>query len=172
MGAVIVIDLRRLSQAPMEVEGEIASDDSLWSEAGVELIEPLAVEAIAEGSPTRGVWVRGSMSGHVRTSCRRCLQPLELPITEDFELLFDPKTSEGEGDLTLYGFDPKAEELDLRAPLSERFLLVVPGFSVCREDCPGLCGHCGASLSQGGCGCGAPEPDPRWGPLQALKRET
>lgn len=172
MGAVIVIDLQRLDRAPVEIEGEIASDDPLWSEVGVELVEPLAVEATAGGSPTLGVWVRGSMSGRLRTSCRRCLQPLELPISEDFELLFDPKTSDGEGDLTLYGFDPKAEEIDLRVPLRERFLLVVPAFPVCREDCPGLCGRCGASLSQGDCGCGAPEPDPRWGPLQALKGEN
>ena len=172
MGAVLVIDLRGLSQAPVEIEGEIASDDPFWFGSGLELIEPLKVQARAEGSPDHGIWVRGTTSGRIRTSCRRCLEPLELTLSDEFELLFDPKTSDGEGDLTVYGFDPDAEEIDLRAPVAERFLLQVPGFPVCREDCPGICMHCGASLSQGECGCVAPEPDPRWGPLQALKKKT
>ncbi len=171
MGAVLVIELRSLDQAPVEVEGVIAVDDGVWSGSGLELAEPLKVQARAEGSPNRGIWVRGSLSGRLRTTCRRCLEPLELTISDDFELLFDPKTSAGEGDLTLYGFDPNAEELDLRAAVGERFVLQVPGFPVCREDCPGICAHCGASLSQGECECGSSEPDPRWGPLQALKKK-
>lgn len=172
MGAVIAIDLRRLKKAPVVVEGAIASDDPVWSGTGVTLAGPLEVRATAEGSPGRGIWVQGSLSGRVLASCRRCLEPLELEVSESFELLFDPKTPEVDGDLTLYGFDPKAEELDLRAPLRERLLLAVPFFPVCREDCPGLCGRCGQSLSEGECGCGAAEPDPRWGPLRALKEES
>jgi uncharacterized protein len=163
--------LRRLSQAPVEVRGAIASDDPLWAGTDVDLAGPLAIEGTAGGSPTRGIWVRGSFSGRLKAACRRCLEPLDLAVAEEFELLFDPKAPESQGDLTLYALDARADELDLRPPLSERFLLAVPAYPECRDECPGLCAHCGASLAEGDCGCDPAEPDPRWGPLRALRGE-
>ncbi|UCC72678.1 MAG: DUF177 domain-containing protein [Gemmatimonadota bacterium] len=169
---MLIIDLRRLDDAPVEVEGEIASDDPQWANTGLELVSPLVARATAEGSTTRGVWVRGSLKGHVRAACRRCLEPLELEVGDEFAILFDPKTSEAEGDLTLYGLDPKAEELDLRTPLRERMLLAVPEYPLCRDGCRGLCARCGANLNEGDCSCEPAGTDPRWGPLQALRNET
>jgi uncharacterized protein len=160
-----------LNQAPVEVEGEIASDDPSWGDSGLELVSPLVAYARAGGSATTGVSVRGRLSARVRSACRRCLEPLELEVDEDFAVLFDPKTSESDGDLTLYGFDPKAEELDLRTPLVERLLLAVPSYPLCREGCVGYCASCGANLNEGECGCEPGEADPRWGPLQELRSE-
>jgi uncharacterized protein len=169
---VLNIDLRRLNEAPVEVDGEIASDDPLWIDSGLELASPLAVRARADGSATRGVWVCGRMSARVRTACRRCLERLELDVSEDFTVLFDAKTSDDDGDLELYGFDPRAEELDLRIPLAERMILVVPSYALCRESCAGLCDRCGANLNDRDCGCAPDTADPRWGPLQELRDKT
>jgi uncharacterized metal-binding protein YceD (DUF177 family) len=169
---VLIIDLRRLNEAPVEVDGEIACDDPLWSGGGLELASPVVVHARADGSATRGVWVRGSMRARVRSACRRCLEILELEVSEDFAVLFDGKTSDDEGDWEVYGFDPRAEELDLRIPLAERLMLVVPSYALCRETCAGLCDHCGANLNEGDCGCTAADADPRWGPLQELRSES
>ncbi|UCC85179.1 MAG: DUF177 domain-containing protein [Gemmatimonadota bacterium] len=156
----------------MEVDGEIASDDPLWSESGLELASPLVVRARADGSASRGVWVRGQMSARVRSACRRCLENLELDVSEGFAVLFDATTSEDEGDLELYGFDPRSEELDLRVPLAERMMLVVPSYALCRESCAGLCDRCGANLNEGDCGCPPASSDSRWGPLQDLRSKT
>ncbi len=156
----------------MEVDGEIGSDDPLWNESGLELASPLVVRARADGSATRGVWVRGQMSARVRSACRRCLERLELDVSEDFTVLFDATTSDDDGDLELYGFDPRAEELDLRIPLAERLVLVVPSFALCRDSCAGLCDRCGANLNEGDCGCAPADADPRWSPLQALRGKT
>jgi uncharacterized protein len=169
---VLIIDLRRLNEAPEEVDGEIASDDPLWSDNGLELASPLVVRAKADGSATRGVWVRGRMSARVRSACRRCLEPLELDVSEDFTVLFDAKTSDDEGDLELYGLDPRSDELDLRIPLAERLILVVPSYALCRESCAGLCDRCGTNLNEGDCGCAPANADPRWGPLQELRSKT
>ncbi|NIR42967.1 MAG: DUF177 domain-containing protein [Gemmatimonadetes bacterium] len=149
----------------------IADDHPGWSGTDVELGGSLNVEATAEGSPTRGIWVRGSLKGRLKTACRRCLEPLELDISESFHMLFDPKTAEGEGDLDLYGFDAGADELDLRPHLIERFLLLVPAFPECAAGCAGYCARCGADLSEEECRCAPAESDPRWGPLRALKAE-
>jgi uncharacterized protein len=172
LSAVLVIDLRDLERAPVEVEGEIAPDDPVWEVAGCELIGPLAVRATADGSATRGVWVRGSFVGRVRAHCRRCLDPLELEVVEEFAVFFDPQASDSDEDLMLYALEVGAEELDLRAPLGERFVLNVPAYPVCSEGCAGLCPVCGKSLNDGACGCVTTETDPRWGPLQGLKSEN
>lgn len=135
----------------------------------MQLVGPLLARATAEGSSRRGVWVRGHLAGIISSSCRRCLKPLELEISEEFELLFDPKTSEADGDLNLYALDPEANELDLRETLRERFLLAIPAFPSCPFGCRGFCSRCGARLQNGGCDCGGAEPDPRWAPLEALR---
>ena len=111
------------------------------------------------------------MSGRIRSQCRRCLEPLELDVAEDFEMFFDPKASATDEDMTLYTLDPRAEELDLRASLEERFALVAPGFPVCREGCLGLCPQCGVNWNEVECDCSAGEPDSRWGPLQELREQ-
>lgn len=169
---MLVIDLGRLEQASAEVRGEIAGDDPVWGGAGIELAGPVAVHGTADGSATRGVWVRGSFLGQIRTQCRRCLKQLQLDIAEDFQLYFDSKTFEIDEDVMLYALDPRAEELDLRAPLREHFLLAVPKFPVCREGCLGLCPRCGANWNERECDCATTEPDARWGPLEALKGEN
>lgn len=169
---MLVIDLRRLNEAPVEVDGEIAHDDPLWSGSGLELASALRVQARADGSATRGVWVRGRLSARVRSACRRCLDPLEVDVSEDFAVLFDAATSEDEGDLELYGFDSNADELDLRTAVAERLMLLVPSYALCREDCVGLCDRCGANLNEGACGCAPTDVDPRWGPLEKLRSEN
>ncbi len=166
---MLILNLRRLDHGPLRVAGAIAPEDPLWEGSGVELSAPLSVAAVAEGSAGRAVWIRGSLSGWVRAVCRRCLVPLELEVREEFGLLFDCKIRESEGDLTLYALDPTADELDLRFPLRERLLLVVPAFPLCQENCRGLCPLCGVDLNQETCSCEVAEPDPRWAPLRALR---
>lgn len=164
--------MRRLENGPVQVRGAIAVDDTVWSSSGIQPASDVAVEATATGSPTRGVHVRGSISGRIRRECRRCLEPVELGVSDDFNLLFDPKISKIEEDLRAYALDPRAEELDLKPALRERFILAVPMYTVCRSDCRGLCSRCGANLNEEACECSPAGPDPRWGPLAALRRET
>lgn len=129
---------------------------------------PLRVDVVAEGSSSRGVLVRGAFVGRVLSSCRRCLAPVELDAAEEFDLLFDPKTEAGDGDLAVYALNPTADELDLSDTIRERVQLLLPDFPLCREECLGLCDSCGKNLNEGPCGCSEEEIDPRWGPLRAL----
>lgn len=169
---MFVLSLRRLEKGSVELCGAIAADDPVWSASDIQPASDVAVETTATGSPTRGVQVRGSLSGRIRRECRRCLEPVELGVADDFNLLFDPKISKIEEDLKAYALDPRAEELDLKPALRERFILAVPTYTVCRSDCCGLCARCGANLNEEACECSPAGPDPRWGPLAALRRET
>lgn len=172
MGAVFTIDLRRLEAGPLEVRGEIAADDAVWKGSGLELLGSVTLAGTAEGSSTRGVRVHGTMFGSVARVCRRCLTSVDLAVSEEFDILFDPKTPRIEEDVGVYSLDSRADELDLKPPLRERFILSVPPYSVCRPDCRGLCAQCGTDLNQASCDCAPAGTDPRWGPLEALRKAT
>ncbi len=86
------------------------------------------------------------------------------------ELFFEPLRSPQEEDLRVYHLEAGATELDLAGPLREQFLLSVPEYPVCREDCRGLCPGCGANLNVEACRCSGESSDPRWAPLRALRR--
>ncbi|MGO8803204.1 YceD family protein, partial [Candidatus Binatus sp.] len=40
---------------------------------------------------------------------------------------------------------------------------------LCREDCRGLCPHCGVNLNRTTCGCRVEIPDPRMDAIRSLK---
>lgn len=163
------VDLRRLEHEPAELSGTIPVDDPLWVGTGFELAEPLTVQVTAEGSSAHGVWVRGSFLGRIRLYCRRCLEAVELEVTEELGLFFDPNSTANDEDWVLYALEPSAEELDLRGPLGERFILAAPTFALCRQGCKGLCPHCGVNRNDVTCECRVSEIDARWGPLQQLR---
>lgn len=47
-------------------------------------------------------------------------------------------------------------------------LLDLPHKNLCKEDCKGLCPHCGKNLNSGDCGCGGKPLDPRLAVLKQL----
>ena len=47
-------------------------------------------------------------------------------------------------------------------------LLALPTKHLCREDCRGLCPHCGKNLNEGLCGCREDKVDPRLAVLAQL----
>lgn len=57
--------------------------------------------------------------------------------------------------------------LDLDELVREDVFLAMPARYLCRPDCKGLCGICGADLNLGDCGCQKPA-DPRWDALKEL----
>ena len=74
-------------------------------------------------------------------------------------------------DPDVYVVDPRSIELDLRPALREQWLLAVPSFVQCREDCKGLCPTCGTDLNAGECEC-APATDSRWDTLRKVRGQS
>jgi uncharacterized protein len=95
--------------------------------------------------------------------CRRCTVPVsgELCITVS-ERFADPPITDDE----LY---PICDEtIDLGPLVRDAIVLELPMAPLCREDCRGLCPHCGSDRNEADCGCVAP-PDPRWANLDVLR---
>lgn len=58
--------------------------------------------------------------------------------------------------------------IDIAALFEEELLLELPAKLICKEDCLGLCPHCGKDLNHGKCSCTGKEIDPRMAVLKAL----
>ncbi len=105
------------------------------------------------------------MSGKVAMECRRCLTDVTEEVNDELHAVFAPTGDTEVDDPDVFDFDPQARELDLRPAVRESWLLAVPAFAECREDCKGLCPTCGADLNEGECGC-EPARDSRWDALR------
>ncbi|HEX6750764.1 MAG TPA: DUF177 domain-containing protein [Longimicrobium sp.] len=142
----------------------------MWNDTGVELVEPLDVDLSAR-SVGDGVLVRGTLRTRVRQACRRCLAPVEQEVDEHVDLLFAPPEEDAEDvdDGEVYPLPARGDDLDLTGAVREQVLLQAPEFTLCREDCPGLCPTCGKDLNEGACECVPEAAESPWNALKNVK---
>jgi len=116
-----------------------------------------------------------SYSTRVELSCDRCLEPVQRPLTGNFDLIYRPQGSDaGKNDISICAADTEigyyqGEGMLLEDVLKEQVLLALPAKVVCREDCKGLCPHCGKNLNLESCNCGSEFTDSRWAALTGLR---
>ena len=134
----------------------------------------LIVEHRGPQDEVADIRVRASYDGHFEVSCARCLDPVELPLAGSFDLLFRPEEADAESgeraiteDETEIGYYGE-NGLLLEDVVREQVLLSLPGRTLCKQDCKGLCPHCGQNLNAGSCNCAQTASDPRWNALQSL----
>ena len=117
----------------------------------------------------------GDYRTRVEILCARCLEPVGRDLASDFDLLYRPlgadagpaERSVHEGDTEIGYY--QGEGVELKDVLREQVLLAVPLKAVCRDDCKGLCPHCGKNLNVESCQCEEDRSDPRWQALKDLK---
>lgn len=120
--------------------------------------------------------VVGQLSTDLEILCARCLDPVPYPVKRQFDLLYRPAGSDIGEDREVELQDKDAaisyyegDGVELQELLREQVLLEVPLKTVCREDCKGLCPHCGLNRNTSECQCSASLTDPRWDALKGLK---
>ncbi len=119
--------------------------------------------------------VKGGLSTRLEWACARCLEPVTLDVKRDFDLLYRPLgVDAGRAELSVTAAEAEVsyyegEGLLLEDVLREQVLLAVPLKALCREDCKGLCPHCGKNLNHGECSCAEPVEDPRWNALKEIR---
>lgn len=165
---MLQVDLRELARGPVDTGGQLAADDPLFAGLTVALAEPVVVTGRLHAAGDGRFYWGGTLATRVVGECRRCLAPVAEPVVAQIAALFsrDPDVLE---DPNSYPLAADATEIDLRPAVREELLLAAPQWLVCRDDCRGLCPHCGKDLNAGPCGC-APEPGAgRWQPFAVLK---
>lgn len=60
------------------------------------------------------------------------------------------------------------EAVDLDELLYSDIILELPAKYICKEDCKGICPHCGKNLNKESCNCGKNQIDPRFEVLKKL----
>ena len=121
--------------------------------------------------------LRGNFAGQFQVPCARCVEPVEIPLAAEFDLIFRPA-----------GADTEAAERSITAPeteigyylkdsllledvLREQVLLSLPVRTLCKPDCKGLCQRCGANRNSQTCTCEEGSKDPRWEALSLLRSQ-
>jgi DUF177 domain-containing protein len=167
---MLSFDISALEQHAIAVDDVLAPEDPIWAEGDPVPSAPLRVVGrLSTAGPGRYYW-HGRIEGDVSMACRRCLTDASAHVAGDEHIIFVDAEDEEADNPDVYPLDPRADQIDLRPALREQWLLSVPGFVLCRDDCKGLCPTCGADLNMGDCKCPPREShDSRWDALRALE---
>ena len=118
--------------------------------------------------------LKGSFRGEFQIPCARCVEPVELPLAGEFDLLFRPSDVDATGSEHAIS-TPETEigyydngGLALEDVLREQVLLSLPARTLCQPDCKGLCPRCGLNRNETACSCDTGPSDPRWEALAGL----
>ena len=119
--------------------------------------------------------LRGHFAGRFQVPCARCVEPVEIPLEADFDLIFRPSAADAEA--TERSITAQETEIGyylgdgllLEDVLREQALLSLPARTLCKPECKGLCPRCGADRNKQPCTCDVGPSDPRWEALAGLR---
>src|SRR5262245_27700555 len=90
-GTMLPLDLARLSrEGSLRIVAEIPADAPLWEGSGIKLAGPLRVDLRATEAKSGEVVVRGVVEGALDQQCRRCLDPVTVPLREEVTFVYAP----------------------------------------------------------------------------------
>lgn len=169
---MLSFDIRSLEHRGIAVDAALSPDDPVWREGDPRPSGPLHVTGrLSTAGAGRYYW-HGRIEGDILMPCRRCLADATSRVTGEEHVIFVEADDEEADNPDVFPLDPRADEIDLRPALREQWLLAVPAFALCREDCQGLCPTCGADLNSGNCGCPPHVSlDSRWDALRSLQAD-
>lgn len=173
---MLSFDVRSLESHAAVVDEDLSADDPVWESGDPKPVKAAHVTGrLSAAGPGRFYW-HGRIEGDVALECNRCLADTSAHVSDETHLIFAESGAEETDDPDVYQLDPREIELDLRPALREQWLLAAPTFALCREECKGLCGQCGADLNAdlntGPHECAHDESDPRWDALRKLKQSS
>ena len=176
------LDIRDLELRPLDFEedvqpgaidlgAEVRQRTPLKASGRAELVE----EHHGKHKIIKDIRLRGHLSAELELQCARCLDPVPQKVDREIELLYRPLGADaGRDELSVTDAEAEigyyqGEGIQLEDVLREQVLLALPLKITCREDCQGLCPHCGKNLNQEQCSCVVPAEDPRWAALKDIR---
>jgi uncharacterized protein len=119
--------------------------------------------------------IKGRLATSLDLSCARCLESVKQDVKREFDLLYRPQgadagrdemsVTEAEAEISYY----EGKGISLEDVVREQVLLAVPLKVTCRENCRGLCPHCGKNLNEATCACDVSLEEPRWAALKEIR---
>lgn len=134
---------------------------------------PLKLNATAE-LLREEIRIRGHLATSLESSCDRCLEAVEIPVSCDFDLFYRPmQTIAKEEEIEIptdemeVGFY-SGDGIELADVATEQVILSVPMKVICGTECRGLCPVCRVNRNLTSCNCAPPQHD---SPFASLKEE-
>ncbi len=165
------LELRKIDFRTTLAPGQIDFMDS-----GLRQTSPLEASGTAElVNGMDDIRVQGHLSASFEINCDRCLEPVSLPMGDDFDLVYRPAEAEqGPEEKAITGEDAEVgyyegSGIELGDVVREQVLLWMPAHVLCSDSCKGICPMCGANRNREACACRAPKLDERWKALENLK---
>ena len=176
------LDIKELELHPLDFEeefqpgvidlgGEARQHTPLKTSGRAEVVE----EHHGKHQIIQDLRLRGRLTAGLELQCARCVEPVAQDITREFELLYRPLGADaGRDELSVTDAEAEigyyqGDGILLEDVLREQVLLALPLKVTCREDCKGLCPHCGTNLNEGQCSCTIAMEDPRWTALREIR---
>ena len=155
-------------------------------EAPTEHVENPFVFELDAARVGEGIVLQGHFEGEVEVECGRCTRRYPHALRDEFRLMLEPATREfepvdpeGVQDLAEKGVW-LGEDLEagwFQGPLirlddffGEVIALSMPLQPLCKEDCPGICSHCGVNRAETQCDCVDEQIESPFAVLAKLKK--
>jgi uncharacterized protein len=177
----VLITPLQLVDEPLEFN-EVIPPGALDYASDIRQVGPLPVNGVADlliehrssSSHVNDIRLRANYSADFEILCARCVDPVRVPLSGDFDLIFRPEADDADAgersitaDETEIGYYEESG-LSLEDVVREQVLLSLPSRTLCTADCKGLCPRCGQNLNQAKCSCDEAPADPRWNALAGL----
>jgi DUF177 domain-containing protein len=176
------IEIHELEHHPIDFEQEIGPGvldlgedlrqvEALRTTGRAQLVE----EQHGKHQIVKDIHLDGNLATRVELACARCLEPVVQDVEHKFDLLYRPQGADaGRAELSVTAAEAEVSYyqgngLLLEDVLQEQVLLALPLKAICRDDCRGLCPHCGKNLNVEQCACEEPLEDPRWSALKDIR---
>ena len=176
------IEIHELEEHPIDFQEEIKPGELDFGEdfRQVEVLRTtgraqLVEEQHGKHQIVKDIRIDGSLDTKIEMACARCLDPVLQDVTtsstcctvrrEPMRGAKKLSVTSAEAEVSYY----QGDGLLLEDVLQEQVLLALPLKAICRDDCKGLCPHCGKNLNQEQCACTEPVEDPRWLALKDLR---
>ena len=166
---MLSFDIRALESKAAQVDDDLGADDPVWQEGDPRPAGPVQVTGRLSAAGTDRFYFSGHIEGVAQDTCPRCLTEVRAGVSADVQFIFaaaDDEAAAEDPDVVVLA--EHAHEIDLRPAIREEWVLAVPAFVLCRDDCKGLCPACGTDLNGETCTC-ATVTDSRWAALRQTR---
>ena len=141
------------------------------SEIGLEpnFTSPVDVLAVVDKAQHQ-LYVKTELKTSGTFSCDRCLDEFIQPIDARYNTfyVFDEEQRGKYPADEVQVLSPDTVSIDLTEDVKEVVILSVPLKLLCKQDCKGLCPHCGTNRNKSLCDCKDDRIDSRWEGLANL----
>ena len=169
---MLSFDIRSLESKAEQVGASLSPEDPVWETRDTLPSEPVRVTGRLSAAGNGRFYFSGRMRGKVHLPCRLCLDDVDVPVEDELHFILAEAGADEADDPDVFSYDPNVRELDLRPAIRENWLLIVPAYAQCIEDCKGLCATCGQNLNEGACDCAPVTTDRRWDALLPLRSDA